>query len=703
MKPTLCFAIVSAFVVMCLTAFPQQKDKAEDLYQEGLMQMEGRGNYKKALEIFAQILKDFPGNRRASAKAQFQTGVCYEKLGRAEAQKAYEQTISKYPDQTDLVAQARARLLALGTAMQAGRGPLAHRLLAQTETGVSLNDVHPTSDGHRIAYVNGYNGSLHVRDLTSGNDEIVAPQMDNTYRYSPRWSPDGKLLAVMENDYKARTCVLKLIDVATHKSVTVGKTEWHEWIEPCDWSSDGRFLLCAADRSLLISMNDRSVKVMPDSIPWADAMSPDGRFAAFRSGRRSKEGQLFVQPIAGGPPQKIAECTGGNDIRVVWSPDGQAIAYEHAGGIWIVPMTEGKASGAPRLALATPRVSLSTWTDVGLYYTQFNDSYKARISCLLEMDPASGEAKSSGIQKLSTPMPEDPALFYWSPDMRRIAFSPLKQGSRKISVYSVDSKTLTTIDIGVEGFRTPILWWSPDGKEIRFGFRNQAWVPGSKSTLLGLDITSAKTQVLLPYRNDRMGFTMNADGRTMGYYQCHSDSSFIYIDGIVVSPFGRTEGQLVASNAPGETKLGYFQPKLSAKGDKVLFTRQEYPGGNSAYPYMGATLWITNSDGSNAKKLATLTDIRSAVWDPTGQFIAYTGKVDSGKTAGTVLRVVEVATGNERNVPLKGYFMNDIILTQWSPDGRYLGMSVGPHWGDTAWLEEHPEFWVVQGLQETKK
>ena len=346
MKSKLCFAIVGTIFVMCSTAFPQQKVKAEDLYQEGLMQMEGRGNYQKAIDVFGQILQNSSANRRVSAKAQFQTGVCYEKLGKAEAQKAYERTIANYPDQADLVAQARARLSALSNGAQADHGPLAHRLLAESDS-VGLYDIDPTSDGQRVAYVNGYDGSLHVRDLASGKDEIVAATINNEYRYSPRWSPDGKQLALMANDPKRNICVLKLMDVATHKLVAIGKTESHEWVEPCDWSSDGRLLLCASDRSFVISLSDRSVMALPDSIPWPDAMSPDGRYAAFRSGRRGKEGELFVQPVAGGPRQKIADCAGGEDRKVVWSPDGRAIAYAHTGGIWIVPERRTDLHGLP--------------------------------------------------------------------------------------------------------------------------------------------------------------------------------------------------------------------------------------------------------------------------------------------------------------------------------------------------------------------
>jgi Tol biopolymer transport system component len=696
MKPTLCFALIAAFVLICFPSFAQQNNKAENLYQEGLMQMEGRGNYQKALEIFGRIMKEFANDRRAAAKAQFQTGVCYEKLGKAEAQKAYEQTIAKYPDQADLVAQARARLSALGTAMEAGRGPVAHRVLSHLDMGISVYDIYPSRDGRRVAYVNGYDGSLHVCDLASGDDQLVAPWTSG-YRYSPRWSPDGKRLAVMEHNDTTEISVVKLIDVATRNVVTVTGTESRQWKEPVEWSRDGQFLLCGSDRSFMVMISTGAVTVLPD-VPWAQALSPDGRYVAFKLGK-GEDAQAYVQPLAGGTRQKIAQAMGGDDPSMCWSPDGRAIAYQHKGGIWIVPMSNGSASGPPRLALSTPRIRLWAWTDAGLFYTLWPDIDKGRTLCQIEMDPVTGEARAGGMQKLPATVPEGTYTFAWSPDMRRIVFRLLEQNAQKIPVYSVESKTLTTYGIGEEGC-LGAEWWTADSREIQFGYRDKMYVPEAQFKAMSLDLSSGKVRQLFSPRRDWLGFSVTPDGHRMAYFRRKVNNTYVALDSIIVAPFGSFEGKCVADINGGVTGFAMISPKISPKGDKVIFARQEYPGGNAAFPYNKATLWIVNSDGSNLRKLATLTYVKAFVLDPSGRFVAYSGKADSGRAAASVLRVVDVATGAERDVPLEKYRQNDLVVSDWSSNGRYLAISLGPHVGDDAWLEEHPEFWVVQGLQE---
>ena len=76
------------------------------------------------------------------------------------------------------------------------------------------------------------------------------------------------------------------------------------------------------------------------------------------------------------------------------------------------------------------------------------------------------------------------------------------------------------------------------------------------------------------------------------------------------------------------------------------------------------------------------------MWDPSGRFIAYTTPADG--TEGSVLRVVDVATGAERGVAQP--IPNDRArITDWSRDGRFIGVIASKAW----W-----EYWVVQGLME---
>ncbi|MBF8296334.1 MAG: hypothetical protein HW389_2879 [Bacteroidetes bacterium] len=79
--------------------------------------------------------------------------------------------------------------------------------------------------------------------------------------------------------------------------------------------------------------------------------------------------------------------------------------------------------------------------------------------------------------------------------------------------------------------------------------------------------------------------------------------------------------------------------------------------------------------------------LRSALWDPSSQFIAYTGTM--GKNP-EVFRVVEVSSGAERDLPLPDG-IRLARVTDWSRDGTLIGIIAN----QSRW-----EYWVVQGLQD---
>ena len=88
--------------------FSQQS--AEDLYQSALMKKEAEGDLKGAIRLFQDILTKFPGKRDIAAKAQLQIGICLEKLGTKEAEKAFQKVIDNYPEQSDAVREAKEKL-----------------------------------------------------------------------------------------------------------------------------------------------------------------------------------------------------------------------------------------------------------------------------------------------------------------------------------------------------------------------------------------------------------------------------------------------------------------------------------------------------------------------------------------------------------------------------------------------------------------
>src|SRR5262245_28772305 len=73
------------------------------------------GNLQAAIDGYRKVLAMKSAPRTLAAQAQYHIGVCHEKLGNQEARKAFESVVRNYGDQKDLVAQARARLAAMGS------------------------------------------------------------------------------------------------------------------------------------------------------------------------------------------------------------------------------------------------------------------------------------------------------------------------------------------------------------------------------------------------------------------------------------------------------------------------------------------------------------------------------------------------------------------------------------------------------------
>jgi tetratricopeptide (TPR) repeat protein len=71
----------------------------EILLQKAIQKETVDGELNAAIAMYRQILADPGEDRTVAAKALLQIGKCYEKLGSAEAPKAYEQLLSEYPDQ----------------------------------------------------------------------------------------------------------------------------------------------------------------------------------------------------------------------------------------------------------------------------------------------------------------------------------------------------------------------------------------------------------------------------------------------------------------------------------------------------------------------------------------------------------------------------------------------------------------------------
>src|SRR2546428_13361517 len=80
-----------------------------DLFQQALVKERTEGNLPEAIKLYQTIVQKYGSDRKLAAKALFQMGQAYEKLGSAEARKAYERIAREFADQKEVAADANGR------------------------------------------------------------------------------------------------------------------------------------------------------------------------------------------------------------------------------------------------------------------------------------------------------------------------------------------------------------------------------------------------------------------------------------------------------------------------------------------------------------------------------------------------------------------------------------------------------------------
>jgi len=660
-------------LVMAATPAAAQQQRADVRLEQAIQVEQVQGDLPRAIAMYQRILRDFPRDRTAGARAQLHIGLCYEALGRGEAQRAYERVISDYGDQADEVRQARTRLAALqpaGAAAQA-RGPVARRLLSGEDTEFNdFNDMVPSPDGRRVAYTRlGTDGALMVRDLATGATELIAAGQPSVWNAHPVWSADGSRLAYSSRGTPVGPGTVRIVDVATRREVVAFPADRST---PLDWSRDGRLLLVrssapgrAGNTSLhLLTIADGATVPLADSVPRFSlaSFSPDSRYVAFAV-QEGAHTQVMVRPVAGGALRRITDADGGDSPR--WSPDGRAIAFTREDGVYVVPVADGAVNGPAQLAYATEGAYPQAWLESGgLYLTIFGGT---SASYRVTVDPQTGASRSDAAERLPDPV-QSTGTFAWSPDMRSIAFAGQGQ---VVSVYSLERGTVTRFDVGPRATMAWDLWWSADGREI-------VWEPDVRSypgVVLALDPATGRVREPFARVAEAGIISMSGDGSRVVYSRATAESRF---GELVVAPTGRPEAAVVVAAArnPDAGRLStWVRPRFSPQGDRVLYGRQDN----------GGTLWVVGSDGTDSRMLGRVSLIWFAAWDPTGRFIAYTGS-DGGRA---VLRVVDVGTGTVRDLAVPNPQADMLRVTDWSRDGRFIGL-LG---GEARW-----EYWQVQGL-----
>lgn len=260
----------------------------------------------------------------------------------------------------------------------------------------------------RIAYVSTANRTakeLYVMDYDGANP--VAVTGNQSINLSPRWSPDGRMMAY--TSYRNGNPDLFMLN----------------------FDSGRRDVLSA----------QRGLNVTP-------AWSPDGQWLAFAMSS-SGGTNLFLMPKGGGTPKPL---TNGPAISVSpsFSPNGRQIVFNSdRGGSPQIYIMDVDGANLRRVTFQGNYNSSPRWSPRGDKIV-----FMCRIGgnqiCLISPD-------GSGQQQLtSSGVNEDPA---WSPDGRHIVFASTRTGHRDIFVMHADGTEQTRLTNSGQDSYLPD--WSP--------------------------------------------------------------------------------------------------------------------------------------------------------------------------------------------------------------------------------------------------
>jgi tetratricopeptide (TPR) repeat protein len=216
-------------------------------FEKALVLEEVEGRLEEAITLYQKIVSEAQDDALA-AQAQLHIGICYEKLGREEARKAYETVLREYAEQAEQAGLARARLAALrpsgGVSVPSG-GQVAVRRLLTVGGYFGLSGASVSPDGRYLAYTDWTTGDLAVFDLVTAESRRVTNKgpWSKVVEFAEsfmRFSSDGKQLAYVwdKNGYTLR---VTNVDGSGSRLIHPGKASGQE-VYAYDWSADGKYI-----------------------------------------------------------------------------------------------------------------------------------------------------------------------------------------------------------------------------------------------------------------------------------------------------------------------------------------------------------------------------------------------------------------------------------------------------------------------------
>jgi Tol biopolymer transport system component len=570
--------IAAFFALLFLAGHSALAQSGYELFQKGLVAERTEGNLEEAIYLYKQIVNQHKDDRALIAKALVQMGGCYEKLGQAEAQKAYQRVIEEFAEQQRQVAIAKERLA--GLEQSNGKSEVTVRKIwgargsakdIRAENyylyGVTRDDGDPSSispDGRYIAYTNWGPPSIAVYDLTTGESRDItdegtwdAPPTGDEFGYKPIWSPDGRYVAYTWSIGGSKEAnlpsyyQLRISGLDGAKARVICSTDsWEDDIMAYDWSADGKTILATIEhvkprsrivyqrQITLISVEDGSQRILKrfdKNLGWSRYcryfFSPDGRYIAFNLEQPEnlhKRDIYLLKADETGDAVPLVKHPADDDV-LGWTPDGKRLLFAtdrtgvktmatievHGGEAWGVPQPAGQLEGGFQPMGLTRN---------GTYYYSINRNTHSVYTAAVDME--TGKVTRPP-ELVNVPIEAEAGIPCWSPDGKYLAFisraRAVDGGEVSVTIQSVNGREVRELEPSdpIKGFGARALEWSPDGKSfLVFAFPNEPFTKGRPGGLFKMDAQTGDASLVTHSEDPNEIIHLpawSADGKSVSY------------------------------------------------------------------------------------------------------------------------------------------------------------------------------------------
>ena len=417
-----------------------------------------------------------------------------------------------------------------------------------------------------------------------------------------------------------------------------------------------------------LTLFDRAGKevssVGPKDLYNQPVLSPDSkRVAVIRTDIDKETNDLWVFDVATGKGVQITSSQRREAATSpAWSPDGSQVAYVALrAGRFGLYRNSSSGGGQEELLYQSPGapMTLTDWSQDGRFLTYFSTDLSGGTLYALPLN-AAGERKPIEAFR-SKSQAQGPRL---SPDSRFLAYTSNESGRNEVYVRPFDpaappaapdaAGAVQISDQGGQG----MAFWRRDGKELYYLGADR----GVRAVEVGAATTTKFGRPTLLFRPS------DATPVAPGTASISRDGERIVI--AVPPPQLRQltvldrQGKVVSTI--GQPGL-FVQPGLSPDGKRVVLMRNDPQTGNT-------DIWTFDVATGNGTPITNDTPPENApIWSPDGKQVAYVST--RGNYSG-IYRKASDGTGEEellfRYTPGAG-----MVLTDWSPDGKFLTFYTG--------------------------